>query len=116
MPDSLLDDLLHMLGRADSRARHIHAYVTHGDHHVLTHQIHFEGDPLVDTVSEGAIARDLIHRAELHDDPAARLALPGQGTAQARPGPRRMRSGSVVTRRSPWVSARVAVGRGTGGG
>ncbi|MGW0704445.1 dioxygenase family protein [Streptomyces sp. NPDC002643] len=70
VPGSPLDDLLHMLGRANSRARHIHAYVTHDDHHMLTHQIHFEGDPLVDTVSEGAIARDLIHKAELHDDPA----------------------------------------------
>ncbi|MCD7444706.1 catechol 1,2-dioxygenase [Streptomyces lincolnensis] len=69
VPGSVLDDLLHMLGRATSRARHIHAYVSHDAHHLLTHQIHFEGDPLVDTVSEGAIARDLIHGTELHDDP-----------------------------------------------
>ncbi|MEU2779264.1 catechol 1,2-dioxygenase [Streptomyces sp. NPDC007162] len=71
VPGSLLDDLLHMLGRANSRARHIHAYVTHDDHHMLTHQIHFDGDPLVDTVSEGAIARELIHKTELHEDVAA---------------------------------------------
>ncbi len=70
-PGSLLDDLLHMLGRANSRARHIHAYVTHEDHHMLTHQIHFDGDPLVYTVSEGAIARELIHKTELHEDVAA---------------------------------------------
>lgn len=71
VPGSLLDDLLHMLGRANSRARHIHAHVTHEDHHMLTHQIHFDGDPLVDTVSEGAIARELIHKTELHEDVAA---------------------------------------------
>ncbi|KPI18521.1 intradiol ring-cleavage dioxygenase [Actinobacteria bacterium OK074] len=71
VPGSMLDDLLHMLGRATSRARHIHAYVSQDDHHMLTHQIHFEGDPLVDTVTEGAIARELIHGTELHDDPAA---------------------------------------------
>lgn len=71
VPGSLLDDLLHMLGRANSRARHIHAYVTHEDHHMLTHQIHFDGDPLVDTVSEGAIARELIRKTELHEDVAA---------------------------------------------
>lgn len=28
------------------------------------------GDPLVDTVSEGAIARELIHKTELHEDVA----------------------------------------------
>ncbi|MEU0946253.1 catechol 1,2-dioxygenase [Streptomyces canus] len=70
VPGSLFDGLLLMLGRANSRARHIHAHITHDDHHMLTHQIHFDGDPLVDTVSEGAIARELIHKTELHDDPA----------------------------------------------
>ncbi|WP_330350902.1 dioxygenase family protein [Streptomyces sp. NBC_00582] len=71
VPGSLLDDLLHMLGRDNSRARHIHAHVTREDHHMLTHQIHFDGDPLVDTVSEGAIARELIHETELHENVAA---------------------------------------------
>lgn len=71
VPGSLLDDLLHMLGRDSARARHIHAHVTREDHHMLTHQIHFDGDPLVDTVSEGAIARELIHKTELHEDVAA---------------------------------------------
>jgi catechol 1,2-dioxygenase len=70
VPGSLLDDLLHMLGRVNSRARHIHAHVTHEDHHMLTHQIHFDGDPLVDTVSEGALARESIHKTELHEDAA----------------------------------------------
>lgn len=70
VPGSMLDDLVQKLGRADSRARHIHAHVTHEDHHMLTHQIHFEGDPLVDTVIEGAIPRGAILGTQLHDDPA----------------------------------------------
>ncbi|MGW2519621.1 dioxygenase family protein [Streptomyces sp. NPDC001617] len=70
VPGSLLDNLLLMLGRANSRARHIHAHITHDDHHMLTHQIHFDGDPLVDIVTEGAIAREMIHKTELHEDPS----------------------------------------------
>ncbi|MER7927458.1 hypothetical protein ABTY96_30710 [Streptomyces sp. NPDC096057] len=70
VPGSLLDDVQVMLGRANARARHIHAHITHADHHMLTHQIHFDGDPLVDTVTEGAIARELIHKTELHEDAA----------------------------------------------
>jgi catechol 1,2-dioxygenase len=60
----------HMLGRDTSRARHIHAYVSHEGHHRLTHQVHFDDDPVVDTVSEGAVARSLIYASVRHSDPA----------------------------------------------
>lgn len=69
-PGSLFERLLRSLGRADSRARHIHALVGHEDHHLLTHQIHFEGDELVDAVVEGSIRHATIFATELHDDPA----------------------------------------------
>ena len=100
VPGSLLDDLLHMLGRANSRARHIHAYVTHEDHHMLTHQIHFDGDPLVDTVSEGAIARELIHKTELHEDVAA-------WEARGPTGPYRTLTCDYVLQGS-WLDSRTA--------
>lgn len=37
---------------------------------MLTHQIHFDGGLLVDAVSEGATARELIYNTELHEDAA----------------------------------------------
>jgi len=69
-PGSLFERLLRSLGRANSRARHIHGFVGHEDHHLLTHQIRFEGDELVDAVSEGSIRHETIFATELHDDPA----------------------------------------------
>ncbi|MFJ9908339.1 hypothetical protein ACIRVK_36695 [Streptomyces sp. NPDC101152] len=64
-----LETFLHMLGRNTSRARHIHAYVSHEGHHRLTHQVHFDDDPVADTVSEGALARSLIYASVKHSDP-----------------------------------------------
>ncbi|MEU3982408.1 catechol 1,2-dioxygenase [Streptomyces sp. NPDC026672] len=69
-PGSATAELLHRLGKATSRARHIHANVTHDGHHMLTHQIHFADDPLVNQVAEGAVHREMVLTTELHDDPA----------------------------------------------
>lgn len=52
------------------RAARFDALVGHEDHHLLTHQIHFEGDELVDAVVEGSIRHATIFATELHDDPA----------------------------------------------
>lgn len=69
-PGSVLEEFLNKCGRATSRARHIHAYVSSEGFHKLTHQIHFDDDPLVHTVPEGPIARGTVICSELHDDPA----------------------------------------------
>ncbi|MEU0946271.1 hypothetical protein ABZ379_26425 [Streptomyces canus] len=69
-PGGHLETFLHMLGRDTSRARHIHAYVSREGHHRLTHQVHFDDDPVADTVSEGPLRRSLIYASVKHSDPA----------------------------------------------
>jgi catechol 1,2-dioxygenase len=69
-PGSMIDSLMVELGRVNERPRHIHSFVSREGYHMLTHQIHFEGDPRVDHVAEGAVPTETVLRAQLHDDPA----------------------------------------------
>lgn len=65
-----LERLVKALDRVGVRPRHIHAIVSHKGFHTLTHQIHFDGDPNVECVIEGAVAHSTVLKSELHGDPA----------------------------------------------
>jgi catechol 1,2-dioxygenase len=69
-PGGPLERLVNGRDRVGVRPRHLHAIVSHDGFHTLTHQIHFDGDPIVDRVIEGAVAKSTVLKSELHDDPA----------------------------------------------
>jgi catechol 1,2-dioxygenase len=69
-PGGPLERLVNALDRVGARPRHIHTIVSHDGFHTLTHQIHFDGDPIVDQVIEGAVPKSTVLKSELHDDPA----------------------------------------------
>jgi catechol 1,2-dioxygenase len=62
--------LMTALDKVDERPRHIHALVTHEGFHDLTHQIHFDGDPELTRVTEGAVPAAVTYPAKAAAAPA----------------------------------------------
>jgi catechol 1,2-dioxygenase len=76
IPDSgPMRALMTALDKVDQRPRHIHALVTHDGFHDLTHQIHFDGDPDLVRVTEGAIPAAVTYRAEAAESTARYATL-----------------------------------------